>query len=119
MADKRVKGSDHESRPKIGHNRKPEEPVVWERWTRKRTFVRALEGTYGELGEELFDRLQVVARPYLQSGAAGDRLGGFPASPETEAMHRYMDGLFADLLKACIDDGEQIPPSARLDTMAA
>ena len=25
------------------------EEVVWERWSKKRTFVRALEGTYGEL----------------------------------------------------------------------
>jgi len=28
--------------------------VVWERWAKKRTFVRALEGTYGELKEELY-----------------------------------------------------------------
>ena len=26
--------------------------VVWERWSKKRTFVRALEGTYGELKDE-------------------------------------------------------------------
>ena len=28
----------------VGHNQ-PE--VVWDRWVKKRTFVRALEGTYG------------------------------------------------------------------------
>jgi len=28
-----------------GHNKE----VVWERWQKKRTFVRALEGTYGEV----------------------------------------------------------------------
>ena len=38
----------------IGHNSEKREEVVWERWTKKRTFVRALEGTYGELKEELY-----------------------------------------------------------------
>ena len=33
-----------------GHN---SGKVVWERWTKKRTFVRALDGTYGQLKEEL------------------------------------------------------------------
>jgi mannose-6-phosphate isomerase-like protein (cupin superfamily) len=33
-----------------GHNKE----VVWERWQKKRTFVRALEGTYGEVYKELF-----------------------------------------------------------------
>ena len=33
--------------------------VTWERWTRKRTFVRALEGTYGELKEELFSQPRI------------------------------------------------------------
>ncbi len=41
----------------IGHNRPRE--VVWERWQRKRTFVRALEGTYGELQEELYNQPRV------------------------------------------------------------
>ena len=29
---------------------------VWARWSKKRTFVRALEGTYGELVHELFSQ---------------------------------------------------------------
>ena len=41
----------------IGHNQPTE--VVWERWQRKRTFVRALEGTYGELQAELYDQPRV------------------------------------------------------------
>jgi hypothetical protein len=36
----------------IGHNQGKE--VVWERWQKKRTFVRALEGTYGEVYKSLF-----------------------------------------------------------------
>jgi mannose-6-phosphate isomerase-like protein (cupin superfamily) len=42
-----------------GHNQP--EPVVWERWTKKRTFVRALEGTYGELVRELFNQPRVYS----------------------------------------------------------
>lgn len=33
--------------------------VTWERWSKKRTFVRALEGTYGELKEELFKQPRI------------------------------------------------------------
>ncbi len=33
--------------------------VVWERWAKKRTFVRALEGTYGELMQELFSQPRI------------------------------------------------------------
>ena len=31
----------------------------WERWSKKRVFVRALEGTYGELYQELFSQPRV------------------------------------------------------------
>ena len=41
-----------------GHNHPPGEPV-WERWAKKRTFVRALEGTYGELVEDLFNQPRI------------------------------------------------------------
>ena len=37
----------------------PSEPAEWERWTKKRVFVRALEGTYGQLKEELFKQPRV------------------------------------------------------------
>jgi hypothetical protein len=47
--------------PPLGHNSEgaTPEPAVWERWTKKRTFVRALEGTYGELMKELFNQPRV------------------------------------------------------------
>ncbi len=35
------------------------EEVVWERWTKKRTFVRALEGTYSHLPHELFSQPRI------------------------------------------------------------
>jgi gentisate 1,2-dioxygenase len=40
-----------------GHNQNKE--MVWARWQRKRTFVRALEGTYGELVNDLFTQPRV------------------------------------------------------------
>lgn len=43
----------------IGHNSDQREEVVWERWTRKRTFVRALEGTYSEMRDELYSQPRV------------------------------------------------------------
>lgn len=43
----------------IGHNRAPNEEAEWERWTKKRVFVRALEGTYGQLKDELFNQPRV------------------------------------------------------------
>jgi gentisate 1,2-dioxygenase len=36
----------------VGHNQGKK--VVWERWQKKRTFVRALEGTYGDVYKNLF-----------------------------------------------------------------
>lgn len=41
-----------------GHNQ-PE--VVWDRWVKKRTFVRALEGTYGEMKQGLYDQPRVYS----------------------------------------------------------
>jgi len=51
-------GHDHAHSHGPGHNR-PE--AEWERWTKKRTFVRALEGTYGELVEELFNQPRIYS----------------------------------------------------------
>jgi quercetin dioxygenase-like cupin family protein len=46
------------SEPGVGHNQ-PE--VVWERWVKKRTFVRALEGTYGEMQAGLYEQKRVYS----------------------------------------------------------
>src|SRR5262245_19215077 len=39
------------------HNQ--EQEVVWARWQKKRTFVRALEGTYSHLTKDLLDQPRV------------------------------------------------------------
>jgi gentisate 1,2-dioxygenase len=58
-----VSGSQEEPKngetPAPGHNR--ERPVVWERWQKKRTFVRALEGTYSELTQSLLEQPRVLS----------------------------------------------------------
>src|SRR5258708_12618437 len=45
--------------PGPGHNLERE--GVWERWQKKRTFVRALEGTYGDLTKALLDAPRVYS----------------------------------------------------------
>jgi len=42
-----------------GHNQGKE--VVWERWQKKRTFVRALEGTYGEVYKSLYAQPRIYS----------------------------------------------------------
>ena len=52
--------------PGQGHNNPPEEGAEkdnqhWERWAKKRTFVRALEGTYSHLYKSLVDQPRVFS----------------------------------------------------------
>ena len=47
---KRSETDTYQAPGAAGHNKE----VVWERWQKKRTFVRALEGTYGEVYKDLF-----------------------------------------------------------------
>lgn len=72
-----------------------------------------------ELGEELFDRLKIVARPYLEGGGEADRRTAFDEAAPPDALHLYMDRLFADLLTMCIDDAAHVPATDRADAMAA
>ena len=51
-------------RKKGSSSRRPEDnkpEVIWERWVKKRTFVRALEGTYGEMKQTLYDQPRVFS----------------------------------------------------------
>jgi mannose-6-phosphate isomerase-like protein (cupin superfamily) len=64
LADSKTDVSERKkpAEPGLGHNieaNTPREQPVWERWTKKRVFVRALEGTYGELVRELFTQPRV------------------------------------------------------------
>src|ERR1700681_2437800 len=49
--------------PGLGHNTEgaEKENQHWERWAKKRTFVRALEGTYSHLYKSLIDQPRVFS----------------------------------------------------------
>ena len=59
--DSKLEASEENAGP--GHNQ-PE--VVWDRWVKKRTFVRALEGTYGEMKQGLYDQKRVFSTNDMQ-----------------------------------------------------
>ena len=46
--------------PGPGHNQQAD-ALAWERWGKKRTFVRALEGTYGDLTKALLEAPRVYS----------------------------------------------------------
>ena len=55
-----------ENPPGVGHNQPEAEGAEkenqhWERWAKKRTFVRALEGTYSHLYQALIDQPRVFS----------------------------------------------------------
>ena len=53
----------YEQSPGEGHNRPPVEDKEgkWERWSKKRTFVRELAGTYSEVYKELLEQPRVYS----------------------------------------------------------
>ena len=57
---------EHET-PGLGHNKPSDEDAdeikhgKWERWSKKRTFVRALEGTYSHLYKKLLEEPRVYS----------------------------------------------------------
>ena len=57
--------------------------VTWERWTKKRTFVRALEGTYGELMEELFTQPRIYRTQDMQWKGGPQNFGKKVINPQS------------------------------------
>jgi hypothetical protein len=53
----------YEQSPGQGHNRAPVEDKEgkWERWSKKRTFVRELAGTYSDVYKELLEQPRVYS----------------------------------------------------------
>lgn len=56
--------------------------VVWERWSKKRTFVRGLEGTYGELMEELFSQPRIYPTHALKWKGGPQNFGKKVINPQ-------------------------------------
>lgn len=58
------------------------EEVTWERWTKKRTFVRALEGTYGQLMQELYSQPRIYPTQDLKWKGGPQNFGKKVINPQ-------------------------------------
>jgi hypothetical protein len=52
-------------------------------------------------------------------GGARERLGAQSGPPSDHDLYAYMDGLFADVLRACIKDGGRIQEASRYRLLSA
>lgn len=74
--------------------------------------------------ERLYNAFLHAARSAIHEavdhqGGARARLDGQPAPLPDEALHGYMDGLFADVLNACIKDGQRVDEGERYQVLRA
>lgn len=65
--------------------------VTWERWTKKRTFVRALEGTYGKLKQELFDQPRVYPTQDLNWKGGPQNFGKKVINPQAAKVAQTIE----------------------------
>ena len=63
-----------------GHNEGKE--MVWVRWQKKRTFVRALEGTYGEVYKSLYAQPRVIPHSNWKWKGGPQMYGKTPINPQ-------------------------------------
>jgi quercetin dioxygenase-like cupin family protein len=81
-------GHDHvHAPPGPGHNRE----VVWERWQKKRTFVRALEGTYSHLTQSLLDQPRVYSSRNLPWKGGPSLYGKHVISPQETTVTQSIE----------------------------
>jgi quercetin dioxygenase-like cupin family protein len=73
----------------VGHN--SESPVVWEVWQRKRTFVRALEGTYSHLTKELLNQPRVYSSKDQPWKGGPQHFGKFIISPQKNKITQSIE----------------------------
>ena len=64
----------------VGHNKAEE--VVWARWQKKRTFVRALEGTYGEVYKSLYAQPRIYPHSDWEWKGGPQMYGKTPINPQ-------------------------------------
>ena len=74
--------------------------------------------------ERLYNAFLHAARSAIHDavdhhGGSRGRLDRQPAPLPDEALHGYMDGLFADVLNACIKDGQRVEESERYQVLRA
>jgi quercetin dioxygenase-like cupin family protein len=136
QGDAGMTGMYDQVRPGIGHNQ-PEEYAEekkherWERWAKKRTFVRALEGTYSHLYKALLEEKRVYpSRDVPWKGGPG-QFGKSVISPQATSIvqsmeshieayapsaygqkHGHLNSAVFYVLKGCghdVHDGRHIP----------
>ena len=65
--------------------------VVWERWAKKRTFVRAIEGTYGELKEELYRQPRIYKTSDLNWKGGPQSFGKKVINPQANKIAQSIE----------------------------
>ena len=78
-----------DSTPGQGHN--IEHKVVWDAWQKKRTFVRALEGTYSHLTKELLDQPRVYSANKIPWTGGPQHFGKFTISPSRNRVTQSIE----------------------------
>ncbi len=81
------------STPGIGHNLAQDQvkEMVWERWQKKRTFVRALEGTYGDLYQALLDQPRVYSSKDWQWKGGPQNFGKKIINPQSAQVAQSIE----------------------------
>ncbi len=79
--------------PLPGHNLPDQgtEEVVWERWQKKRTFVRAVEGTYGELYKALLEQPRVYSSKDLKWKGGPQNFGKKVINPQSAEVAQSIE----------------------------
>jgi quercetin dioxygenase-like cupin family protein len=88
----------YEQKPGIGHNRpddqRPDleaENQQWERWAKKRVFVRQLEGTYSHLYKSLLDEPRVYSSRDLPWKGGPGLFGKHVISPQNATVTQSIE----------------------------
>src|SRR2546429_9501796 len=89
-------GMYEQVRPGIGHNQPDEyaeekKHQKWERWAKKRTFVRALEGTYSHLYKALLEEKRVYSSRDVPWKGGPGQFGKSVISPSHQ--HHSVNGI--------------------------
>jgi quercetin dioxygenase-like cupin family protein len=84
----------YDKTPGHGHNHPPHEhdhDEIWERWSKKRVFVRQLEGTYSNLYQALIDQPRVYSSRDLPWKGGPQLYGKHVVSPQAAAVTQSIE----------------------------
>ena len=89
-------GMYEQTKPGIGHNQPDEyaeekKHEKWERWSKKRTFVRALEGTYSHLYKALLEEKRVYPSQEVPWKGGPGQYGKSVISPQATTVIQSME----------------------------